>query len=98
MLTAVTTKNANFWVVIACSLETARRFGGTYSLLLRGRRISWRPASAGYMFSLHVLFNPEEGDYMILRNVGLFLGPTTVQPFLKTLLSIFTLPSESESN
>jgi hypothetical protein len=33
-------KNTVLWVIMPCSSEKARRFGGTYSLHLQGRRVS----------------------------------------------------------
>jgi hypothetical protein len=37
VITAVTTDNAVLWDVTPCSLEKARRFGGTYRLQLQDR-------------------------------------------------------------
>jgi hypothetical protein len=49
VLTAVTMKNAVFWDVAPCRSCVNRRFGGTYHLLLQGRKIRslQPPAHAG---------------------------------------------------
>jgi hypothetical protein len=51
------TKSTTFWLVTSCSLETARRFGGTHHLHLEGRRVSKPPAG----FFLVLLFDHVDG-------------------------------------
>jgi hypothetical protein len=71
VLTAVVIKSSIFWGITPCSaLKVNRRLGGTCHLHLRGRRIR----SASYRlhagFFLGLLFDPEDGGDMFLRNVG----------------------------
>jgi hypothetical protein len=86
--TAVTMKGAvfwGFWVVSPCSSEKARHFGGTPYLHLQGpkvsqarnERISLPPASFGYLLGL--LFEPEAGGEIFLRNVEVSPNYTALQ-------------------
>jgi hypothetical protein len=58
VLTAVIIKSINFWDITPCSpLSVNRRFGGTYRQLSR-----W--------FLVQLIFYPEDGGDMFIRNVG----------------------------
>jgi hypothetical protein len=79
----ITMKSAVFQVLISCSSETDRRFGGTYRLLLQGWRVSQARnqqsrACAGFLHGL--LFDPEDECDMVLRTVGLSPTYTTLLP------------------
>jgi hypothetical protein len=77
-------KNAVFWGVGPCRYFVNRRFGGTYSLHLQGRRnpramnqreqVAVSVAVYSYLLnagtSLVDFFYPENGGYTFLRNVG----------------------------
>lgn len=52
-----------------CSSETGRNFGGIYSPCLRGRRINQAQLPASCCL-LVLLFEPEHGDRIFLRNIG----------------------------
>jgi hypothetical protein len=66
-----------FWVVTPCSSKRVGRFGATYHLHLKDRRVNQarkqqkhaNKLSAGFL--LDFLFDPEVGEYMFLRNVDL---------------------------
>jgi hypothetical protein len=64
-----------FRVVTPCNLGRARRFGGTYHPILQH---SMLPTSAGFLHGL--LFDPEYGVDVFLRNVGFFRYNTALQP------------------
>jgi hypothetical protein len=74
-------KSNIFWDITPCSpLNVNRRFGGTYHLHLPGRRINrarnqcesrWQTWLCFHPdFLLCLLFDPEDGGDMFLRNVG----------------------------
>jgi hypothetical protein len=75
VLTAVVMKSSIFWDITPCSsLKDNRHFGGTYRLHLHGRRKSRASLAlldsyfqAGFLIGL--LFDPEDGGDMFLRNV-----------------------------
>jgi hypothetical protein len=83
VLTAVTVVSMIFWVVTLCSSEKVRHFGGTCHLHFRineqeTSRSWWRLASAGFLLGL--LFDPEVGSDMFLRNVELPPNYIALQP------------------
>jgi hypothetical protein len=58
-------KSTTLWVVTPCSLvEVRRHFGGTYRLLLQS-------LLAVSLLLLALIFDPEDGGDMSLRNVEL---------------------------
>jgi hypothetical protein len=64
----VTVKNVVFWDVAPCRSYVNRRFGGTYRLQLRGRKMSERGTSLRRW--LHSAVYPEDEGDTFLRNVG----------------------------
>jgi hypothetical protein len=69
----VVMKSAIFWDIKARSLlKVNRRFGGTYRLHLQVRRIrEARNQCEGKCTCFHgLLFGPEDGGDLFLRNVG----------------------------
>jgi hypothetical protein len=73
VFTAVTMKNAVFWDVAPCRSCVNRRFGGTYSLHLQGRKIAGEEPDADACspwFLARRFFYPEDGGDTFLRNVG----------------------------
>jgi hypothetical protein len=69
---AVTMKNVVFWDVAPCRSCVNRRFGGTYRLHLKGRKIRERGTSVRRRLqSAADFFYPEDGGDTFLRNVGL---------------------------
>jgi hypothetical protein len=66
-------KNAVFWDVAPCRFCVNRRFGGTYFLLLWGRKIRERGASCTNLLTLvprSRIFVPCRWRRTFLRNVG----------------------------
>jgi hypothetical protein len=53
VFTAVAMKNAVFWDVVPCRSCVNRRFGGTYSLRLQGRKIRERRTSVSRWLNLN---------------------------------------------
>lgn len=76
VLITVTTKSGVFWVVVACSSNTAPYFGGTYCFHHQGQRVS-RASLACFLLLLFFCFfffssNPKEvGGNVSHQNVGL---------------------------
>jgi hypothetical protein len=68
-------KSAIFWDTTSCSpLKINRHFAETYRLHLQGRRISRarNQSASRWQAGLCSFFDPEDGSYMFLRNVGCF--------------------------
>jgi hypothetical protein len=68
-------KNAVFWDAVPCKSCVNRRFGGTYRIHLRGKKIQREQMAAVSSHLLTVvpcsrIFLPEDGGDMFLRNVG----------------------------
>jgi hypothetical protein len=64
-------KSTIFWDITPCSqLSVNRRFGGTYSLHLQGRKISWARKTSVKACGKQNFFDPEDVGDMFLRNVG----------------------------
>jgi hypothetical protein len=57
------------WDTAPCGLYVNRRFRRAYQLNLQGRK-SAEPAELGCWFLARLIFNPEDGVGMLLRNVG----------------------------
>jgi hypothetical protein len=71
VLTAVVMKSTIFRDIAPCSpLSVNRRFGGTYRLLLQGRRMRLLATCSHSGFLLCLFFDLEDGGNMFLRNVG----------------------------
>jgi hypothetical protein len=73
-------ENSVFRDITPCSpLKGNRRFAGTYCLHLQGRRTSQarNQLEACSKQISYLFFNPEDGGYMVLRNVGSFLTDYT---------------------
>jgi hypothetical protein len=80
VLTAVKMSTLSFWVVTPCGLVCRyQRFGATYCLHLQG----WSHFS---------VFSPEDGDSMLLRNVGIYIRVRTAsQPRRTTSTRNFSI-------
>jgi hypothetical protein len=66
VLTTVVMKSTIFWDITPSSpLKVKRRFGGKYRLHLQGLATCFH---AGFLLGL--FFDPEDGGYLFLRNVG----------------------------
>jgi hypothetical protein len=73
-----------FWVVMPCTSETARRFGGTYCLRRHCRNVSQRSRQLSARFCWIIAWlasphDPEFGANMFLRNVRLCPNYTALQ-------------------
>jgi hypothetical protein len=76
-----TVNSTVFWGLTPCSSERIPRFGATCHLFLRGRRVSQaRNQQNSAYIVLDLLFDPENGSDMLLRNVRLFPNYTGLQP------------------
>jgi hypothetical protein len=92
VLTAVTMKNAVSLDVAPCRSCVNRRLGGTYHLHLQGREIRERgtsvsrwlqtepPAEDTQLVRRSLIFYPEDGGDMFLRNDGSYNIYTTPHP------------------
>jgi hypothetical protein len=68
VLTTLSMKSADMWLVIPCSSGKSRRFGDTFYHL----------PLFSLLFGFH--FNPEVRGYIFLRNMGLSPNYTVLQP------------------
>jgi hypothetical protein len=73
-------KSAVLWIVTPCSLQRAKHFGA----ISVQNSTSLLPGSVGFL--LDILLSPEEGSYMLLQNVKLFLNYMILQPWRQPVL------------
>jgi hypothetical protein len=80
-----------FWDIVPCSPYMSLCFGGTYHLHLQGRKSAKQETTCSCWFLARLIFNPEDGGDMFLRNISSYMDYMALYPRIWKMFIITSL-------